>query len=195
MPKQQEIQRKGRSGDKDRWVINLSDRVLSLVELNLLQRGLNFAITPKKIHVDPLIVATEKACSYLGLKSVKANELRNKVVNCLKNAKPPPSNISEEERKALQELEENEFIKTLPSDKGRATVILNSEDYHKKALDLLNDQTTYTKLKKDPTTKFKKQLVSILQQFEQDLLITSTQKKQLYPTGEEPPKFNHQDYL
>ena len=77
----------------------------------------------------------------------------------------------------------------LPSDKGRATVLLDKQDYLSKAYDLLADKKTYTKLPKDPTPKYKKQLVAILNLLEQERIITTIKKKELYPTKEDPPKF------
>ncbi len=43
------------------------------------------------------------------------------------------------------------------------------------------------KLKKDPTTQYKKYLVSILQKLEKDKDITANEKRKLYPTSEGPP--------
>ncbi|CAH1253587.1 CAD [Branchiostoma lanceolatum] len=45
----------------------------------------------------------------------------------------------------------------------------NSDDYHKKCRDLLDDTATYHKLgKRDPTTRYKKELVSVLQDIEKE---------------------------
>ena len=38
----------------------------------------------------------------------------------------------------------------LPADKGRATVVMDRVDYDKKLQEVLDDQKTYRKLKKDP---------------------------------------------
>ena len=38
----------------------------------------------------------------------------------------------------------------LPVDKGRATVFLDRVDYDRKLQEMLDDQKTYRKLKKDP---------------------------------------------
>ncbi len=50
----------------------------------------------------------------------------------------------------------------LPTDKGRAVVVMNTKDYDTKALELLSDTNTYTKENKDPTNKYAKKLSDIL---------------------------------
>ena len=66
---------------------------------------------------------------------------------------------------------------------------MNKQDYNTKAENLLDDQTTYSKLKKDPTREFKQKLVAILSRLEQQKVITTQQRLHLYPTSEDPPKF------
>ena len=46
----------------------------------------------------------------------------------------------------------------LPADKSRSIVIMNKSAYIKKINDLLDDTSTYKKLKSDPINKRKKQL-------------------------------------
>ena len=66
-------------------------------------------------------------------------------------AKEKRSNISQEERKALQTLHSDKTIKILPADKGRATVIMKATEYNTKIAGLLGDDTTYKKLERDCT--------------------------------------------
>ena len=53
----------------------------------------------------------------------------------------------------------------LPAVKGRATVILDKFEYGEKVWQMLSDEKTYEKLKKDPTPIYKKKLVAILSKF------------------------------
>jgi len=53
----------------------------------------------------------------------------------------------------------------LPADKGRATVILDKFEYGEKVRQMLSDEKTYEKLKKDPTPIYKNKLVAILSKF------------------------------
>ena len=48
--------------DKSRWVVNHSKYKLSTAETKVLQRGLNFAISPMKLPVLEILKTTEEAC-------------------------------------------------------------------------------------------------------------------------------------
>ena len=87
----------------------------------MLGKGLNYAPTPDKIPVEEYIVATELACQKLP--NNEAMVLRSEMAGVLRNAKPPKSNITREERKALQDLKKEESVLILPADKGKATVL------------------------------------------------------------------------
>ena len=173
-----------------KWVKNCSDRILSDPELSVLAKGLNFAVTPAKLPIVDIVTTTEVACR--NLSEGDASELRAKVVNLVSrpNANNIDSNLSKEERKALQDLQKDEDIQLLPADKGRLLVVLNTEDYHRKCEQLLSDSNTYKSLgKKDPISKYKKELVSVLQKLEKEGGINRVECRKLYPTTETPHKF------
>lgn len=48
--------------DHGRYVKNLSDKVLTKEESNLLSKGLNFAVTPRQHPVEDIICCTESVC-------------------------------------------------------------------------------------------------------------------------------------
>ncbi|KAI8490958.1 hypothetical protein Bbelb_313770 [Branchiostoma belcheri] len=101
-----------------------------------------------------------------GISHHHGSERVNQVLN---NRKKVDSNLSKEESAAIKSLRQDKNIVILPADKGRCVVILNREDYQQKCQELLNDDKTYIKLgKKDPTTKYKKQLISVLQQIKEE---------------------------
>ena len=67
---------------------------------------------------------------------------------------------------------------------------MDTEEYHQKCKTLLSDSNTYKKLgKRDPTARFKKELVSVLQSIEHEGAINRVEYRKLYPTAENPPKF------
>ena len=76
----------------------------------------------------------------------------------------------------------------LPADKGKATVIMDSDECEQKVSTILSDEKTYEKMKEDPTQKYKRQLVSIIRKFKEDVKITEEQYKFLYPTTENVPR-------
>ncbi|XP_072043171.1 uncharacterized protein [Amphiura filiformis] len=161
-----------------------------LAYLASLQIGVITVITPAKLPVVDIITSTESACRKLP--PGEAGELRAKVVNLVTrpNCNKIDSNLSKEEREALQQLQKDQSIQILPADKGRLVVILNSEEYNRKCEKLVSDTNTYKNLgKKDPTSKYKKQLTSVLLEIEKEGGINRVEYRQLYPTTETPPKF------
>ena len=174
--------------DQTKWVMNLSDRLLSNSERSVLMKGLNFSVTPSKIPVDEIVAATELACNQLKDKS-QAESLRNEVVKIVSKSKPPRSNISRAEREAIKALAKDDSIVILPADKGRTSVILNKQDYYNKVKALLDDTNTYEKLTSDPTRAVKNKLIQTLKEWRKEERIPNYLYNQLYPTAENVPKF------
>ena len=73
--------------------------------------------------------------------------------------------------KALTMLAKDQSIVILPSDKDRATVILDAEDYKDKMQQLLKDGS-YQKLKREPTKKIERRINDDLRTFERQGEIT-----------------------
>ena len=178
----------GTSINQEKWVMNLSNRSLTVSERSVLMKGLNFSVTPSKIPVADIIAATEHACSQLKDKS-QAESLRSEVVRIVRKSKPPRSNISKEEREAIRSLAKDDSVVILPADKGRTTVILDKQDYQNKVNTLLNDTNTYEKLTSDPTRSIKNKLIQILRDWRRKGKISDFLYSQLYPTAENIPKF------
>ena len=59
--------------------------------------------------------------------------------------------LEKDHRRALKELRDLEDEVILPTDKGNATVVMKRSDYDEKTRGMLDDTTTYRKLRKDPT--------------------------------------------
>ena len=66
---------------------------------------------------------------------------------------------------------------------------MDKKEYDDKVKQLLSDTTTYQKLKKDPTSKYKRELITILQEWNREKAISKTLYDKMYPTTEEVPKF------
>ena len=144
---------------KDRWVVNLSSQPLSLAERSLLTHGPNFAVTSRSPPIIECVTAIEEVCQKL--ERGEAEELRGEVKAILKKAHPPKPNITWEEQKAMEVLRKDTTRTVLTVDKGVALVVLDQEDYDKKAEELLS-QTTYNKINNDLTTKYKNRLINLL---------------------------------
>ena len=67
-------------------------------------------------------------------------------------------------------------------------VVLDREDYNKKARDLLNTPV-YKEIPKDPTKRIKGQLITKLRRIKKDSKLDEGTYRTMYPTGCVPPKF------
>ena len=73
----------------------------------------------------------------------------------------PKSNITREEQKVLAELRRHKNRIILTADKGVSMMVMDKEDYIRKAEELL-DQPAYRSIPTDCTTKYKNKLISLL---------------------------------
>ena len=103
-------------------------------------------------------------------------------------ATAPRSNISVEEQKALSELRSYNTRVILTADKGVSLVVMNKEEYMKKAEELLY-QNTYKTISNDPTNKYKNKLINLLKTIMAEGGISDAVYKRLYPTGAGAPTF------
>ena len=145
--------------DRKKWVINISSKPLSQDQEKLLATGPNFAVVPKDPPITQYVVAVENACTKL--EEGKAEEFRVQVNLAIQKIKHPRPNLTRGERRAISELKRDESRMILTTDKGVALVVLNTEDYIKKAEDLLN-QNTYRVLTADPTMRLKTKVINLL---------------------------------
>ena len=117
-----------------------------------------------------------------------AEELRGEIKSVLKNIHTPRSNITKEERKAIDELRRNMTKMILTVDKGVSMVVMDRDDYNQKAEALLQE-SAYRPIPNDPTNKYKTKLIALLKSIKSEAGINETTYKRLYPTGAGSPKF------
>ena len=96
--------------------------------------------------------------------------------------------MSKEEFKALRELKMDSNRLILTTDKGVALVVIDKDEYIKKAEDLLKEKT-YKKIAEDPTVKQKNKLINTLRNIKTEGGLNEETYKRLYPTGAGSPKF------
>ena len=108
--------------------------------------------------------------------------------SAIQKIKPPRSNLTKGERRAIAQLKKDKSRMILTADKGVALVVLNTEDYLKKAEELLN-QNTYRALTSHPTMRLKNKLINLLKSIKSKGGITEELYRRLYPTGAGSPKF------
>ena len=172
--------------DKDKWIINLSEKQLSDGAKSLLLKGMKFAITPKYIPKEEIIAKVES--SLKGIDKPEADTIRAKVSLTLQKAKCPKDNLTRNERTAMKELMNDDSILILPADKGRATVILKREDYFAKCNEHI-DNGPYEYLKRDPTESIKRECLKKLKKLKDQNIIDQTLYFKLKPTDSPAPRF------
>ena len=100
---------------------------LTTPQLQVLSRGLNFATTPKFIPKAHIVASVEAAITQSNVTEGEADKARVGVINGLSHAKLPPTNINTQEAKAVKKLAKDDDIVILPSDKGRAIVVMEGK--------------------------------------------------------------------
>ena len=100
----------------------------------------------------------------------------------MKTSKHHKSNFTKEERAAVKDLKKDDTIIILLVDKGKATVIMDLEDYEDQVRTMLSDEKTYEKLASDTTPKYTKKLVAIVDRLKLEGKLTHPQYKYLKPT-------------
>lgn len=163
-------------------VVNLSDKTLTNSEIQILSKGLNFAIAPKTVNVLDFITGIESVAPQLPEEVV--DQFRSEASTILKNIKPMKENTTRDEREALNSLKKDGNLKILPADKGNATVLINKEDYSNKVQDVLK-AGKYSLLNKDPTKSLETKIGKTLRKHK--AYFTDTQRKRLTPHHSKTP--------
>ena len=162
-------------------VINLSQRTLSQHEISVLSKGLKFVATPKEIDYSQVKIDLENFGRRLRLKwYFKENEDFSEVPAFRPKSKFNPrnkdvaievflskledelmkispegcnySNLTREEKVALNNLRSDHTIIIKEADKGSGVVVWDREDYILEAENQLRDPGVYQKLDNDPST-------------------------------------------
>jgi hypothetical protein len=162
-------------------VINLSGRTLDDGVSSLVQKGLNYAVTPRTIPTEDILAGVEKAVQLLPVEM--AEEASQETVRIIKSSSRPRNNITRAEREALRNLKNNTDLTILPADKGNATVILNTADYKQKITSILEDPS-YRRLTRDPSDLTEQKTALLLKKS----TLTEDICKQLHPSGSRPPR-------
>ena len=119
---------------KKKVVYNNSSKQLSDEQMELLSMGLNFGVAPRRFLIVEYVTATEVLCQKLeemgDSESVeKARAIRSEVQVQLKRSHKMVlrSNLTERQRKILNDLKADDSIVICPADKGKAVVVEDRE--------------------------------------------------------------------
>ncbi|XP_046400869.1 uncharacterized protein LOC124167115 [Ischnura elegans] len=168
--------------DHHRTVVNLTDERIDEGTFSVLSKGLNFAPAPRNIPFGDIIGGVEEAIRKLP--SDAAEEVRSDISHVLKNAVLPKANFSKNERNALNSLRRKTSIVVLPADKGNATVLMKSDDYREKVLELLSG-STYRRIPRDPTDIIARRTSKLIK----EMNLPPETAKNLLPQAPVPPRF------
>ena len=105
------------------------------------------------------------------------------VIGAISRARLPSRNIMPKE---TADLAKDDSILVLPADKSKATVVMDKADYDAKMELILNDESTYQPLKKDPTTSLEKMNARLLQLSRMDRLPSDVYSKLRSSAGRIP---------
>ncbi|CAB4037176.1 Hypothetical predicted protein [Paramuricea clavata] len=174
-----------------RWVINNSDRALNCHEITLLRKGMNFAITPKRIPIKNIVASVEQGIK--NLDADKKNRVRENVCSVIKNARHPSnSNLSRQEEIALKDLRSDKNILVTKADKGNAMVVMNQVDYKNQVETMLQDEIVYKRItdkRRNPTSKTDTELQERLLKLKDTGFLTDNEYKTLRPFDSYPAAF------
>lgn len=146
------------------WTVNISDTVVPEYVKNIISLGPNFGLPHKREEV-PMIKVLSSIESAL-YNNPYANEIRAKMVNIATNF----SNSNKKSDRFLLAyvkkteifLKENKQIIVINADKGNKTIIMNRTEYESSMGKLVNDDTTYTEARRDPTNRIEKMVNELI---------------------------------
>ena len=173
-------------GSNIKLVRNICSNLLTEAQIKLLSHGPNYAMVPKNPPIMEYIATIEKACT--SLQPCKAEELSGEVKANIKKMQPPKYNLTKKEHKVLEELRKDKTRMILTTDKGVSIVVLDKEEYIKKADELLS-QPSYKNISTDPTNRYKNKLITLLKKIKTEGGMDDATYRRLYPSGASPPKF------
>ena len=99
------------------------------------------------------------------------------------------SNITMEERSAINDLTKNSDIVIKEADKGSAIVVMNTDDYLAECHRQLDDTTYYKPLSKDPTAKFARKVTAAVREARALGVIDDDMESALTPNQPRPGRF------
>ena len=164
--------------DKSRknWIVNLTDREIPQAVLDTLALGPKFSynnnrrnqgkglVALAKIYRIDSVVANFEAKNHFEQENTK-KDVRNKTVDTIKTFLASVNNgknysrdheydlISDELEKGVHEtrmfLQQNQDLLIMEADKSNKSVIITKADYHRKMMQLLRDETVYSKINRD----------------------------------------------
>ena len=146
--------------DCNKVIFNLSNRILTDEEKDVLSLGLDFGLIPAKVNYVKYYLCFEKLCNTLKSCNIYGRETMASIFNrisCIANEtfsyvsrrKEGDSPVNKNRIAVLKNLKNDENIIVTKPDKGRGIVLLNRVDYNRKMYEILSDVTKFRLLNVD----------------------------------------------
>jgi ribosomal protein L19E len=176
----------------------LSNRTLSEIETQVLNKGLKYGIKNKRINKFEIITRFEMLAqsinkfplkpdeSNLNCKNTFFKNLNSYAFEFIEICQTTQDNLTKEEHAALSKLAKDESIVITKADKGNAVVIQNKKDYLEKVqklIDIDSKSSKFKKLKQDVTVTRERNLANKLRELRKNGEINEEVYKQLSPKG------------
>ena len=146
----------------------------------VLSYGMKHSLAPKHLPTAKILASVKAAISYNDDLSIEVKEtIRTKVASTLQTSMKPVNKLTKDEQLALSRLRNDD-----------TTVVMNKTEYHKKMCNLVNDDKTYKRLKKDPSKKLQRNLNEKLYPLHQANILKKQIYSRLYCTVAQTPKLN-----
>ena len=177
----------------DEVITNLSNYQLSDTERDLLKYGLSYAIPPRSIDKTDIFTTFEKLNRYLctELINTEDTETLRAELSQLANSyysKYKPSTQTLKKHGILKKRRENKDIVIIHPGKGNGVVIMNRKDYDKAMCDILENNSKFRKLKKDPTLLKEGQLQRFIRTLKNQGVFDDNTYENIYPVGSQPSR-------
>ena len=140
-------------------------------------------MTPDKVPVEEFVIAAEQTTR--SLPQEQKYKLWADFAGFLESPRAPKPNLPVQGRNTLKELQKEKSIIILPA--GRGNIYYGDGRISREMTKLLSNKSTYEKLKKDPTKKYKA-LIRVFTTLGKEGKITQDQYWYLYPTLEKVPR-------
>ncbi|XP_046548528.1 uncharacterized protein LOC124258500 [Haliotis rubra] len=167
-------------------VVNLSSNNLTEAQTSLLAKGLKYVPVSAKINIDAFITSIESGLQQLAPNG-NVDYLRHQIIDTIKKSPRPRSNLSVQERQAIAELRQDKAITITEADKGKAAVIMDTQDFEQLINNSLSDSSTYLIITKDPTAKLEREHKKTLKDLHENREINDIVFNKLNPINSQAP--------
>ncbi|XP_075157638.1 uncharacterized protein LOC142230905 [Haematobia irritans] len=178
------------------WFINNTDVKFTRENKWILSMGKKFALPVNKYNFAPIpLIADIEQWIQTKKDETEKEILRSKIAGRISNYKRRLNNnerekfiraIYEETRKYIRQYKDEIMITT--ADKGNKTVIMYKDEYTRKMTLLLEDKSTYRRIRENPTEKLQKKNNNLIKDLHKNNWITKWEKIKLTTNAAEAPE-------